>query len=198
MKDDYINTGRTNQKQETRDKILKGAQHFINKGLAFSLQDVANKTGLSRATIYRYYSNVEVLAAEASLDIKTLSPQSIIERLEGKSLQEMILGVQDYFNTHATENENAFRKYLSFVIVSNPSEIKRGARRKKTLQLAFDNAGFAEKEKKDLMHLLTILMGIEPLIVTKDVSGLSNEESSKLLKWGIELILKGYFQSEQK
>lgn len=198
MKDDYINTGRTNQKQETRDKILKGAQQFINKGLAFNLQDVANKTGLSRATIYRYYSNVEVLASEASLDIKTLSPQSIIKELEGKNLQEMILGIQDYFNTHATENEHAFRKYLSFVIVSNPSEIKRGARRKKTLQLAFDNAGFAEKEKKDLMHLLTILMGIEPLIITKDVSGLSNEESRKLLKWGIELILKGYFQTKQK
>lgn len=198
MKNDYINTGRTNQKQETRDKILKGAQYFINKGMAFSLQDVANKTGLSRATIYRYYSNVEVLAAEASLDIKTLSPEGIIKELEGKNLEEMILGIQDYFNTHATENENAFRKYLSFVIVSNPSEIKRGARRKKTLQLAFDKTSFADREKNDLMHLLTILMGIEPLIVTKDVSGLSNEESHKLLRWGMELILKGYFHSKKK
>ncbi|CAN0601537.1 unnamed protein product, partial [Ectocarpus sp. 12 AP-2014] len=65
MNDDYINTGRKNQKQETRDKIIESAQYFLNKGIEFNLEDVAGRTGVSRATIYRYYSNVQILAEEA-------------------------------------------------------------------------------------------------------------------------------------
>ena len=80
----------------------------------------------------------------------------------------------------------------------NPSEIKRGARRKKTLQLAFENTSINNKEKEKLVNLLTLLMGIEPLIVTKDVSGLNNNQSMEIMKWGVQLILKGYFESDKK
>ena len=51
----------------------------------------------------------------------------------------------------------------------------------------------SKTERKKLVNLLTILMGIEPLIVSKDVSGLNNEEFKELLNWGMELVLRGYF-----
>lgn len=41
-------------------------------------------------------------------------------------------------------------------------------------------------------------MGIEPLIVTKDVSGLNNKQSMEIMEWGVQLILKGYFESDKK
>ena len=41
MKKEYIKSGRINQKLETRDKILTSAQYFINKGLEFTLEDIA-------------------------------------------------------------------------------------------------------------------------------------------------------------
>ena len=198
MKEEYIKTGRTNQKLVTRERILVSAQHFIKKGLEFTLEDVAKKTGISRATIYRYYSKVEILANEAGLDISTKSPETINGDLKGKNLEEKILGVQEYYNTLTLDHENAFRKYLSTVLTSSSSEVKRGARRIKTLQLALESTEFTPKEKKDLANLSTILMGIEPLIVTKDVSGLNNGESMELLKWGMKLILKGFFVSKNK
>ena len=40
-------------------------------------------------------------------------------------------------------------------------------------------------------------MGMEPFIVTKDVCGLNNSDSSELLKWGVKLILKGLFCNEK-
>ncbi|APA64156.1 TetR/AcrR family transcriptional regulator [Maribacter sp. 1_2014MBL_MicDiv] len=198
MNDDYINTGRKNQKQETRDKIIESAQYFLNKGIEFNLEDVAGRTGVSRATIYRYYSNVQILAEEAGLDINTLHPEHIIENVQNETFENKVLGIQDYFNTLAIDNENAFRKYLSIVIASNPSEIKRGARRKKTMQLAFENTNFTKQEEEDLTNLLIILMGIEPLIITKDVSGLDNKESLRLMKWGMKLILKGLEKSKEE
>ncbi len=196
MKKEYVKSGRINQKLETRDKILRSAQYFINRGLEFTLEDVAKKSGISRATIYRYYSKIEILTNEAGLDINTKSPENIIKNLKEKNIEDIILGIQNYFNVLAIDHESAFRKYLCTVLTSNSSEIKRGARRKKTLQLAFENTSIHDKEK--LVNLLTILMGIEPLIVTKDVIGLTNDQSIEIMKWGVQLILKGYFASEMK
>ena len=46
------------------------------------------------------------------------------------------------------------------------------------------------------MVLATTLMGMEPFIVTKDVCGLDNEASKEVLRWGLELIIKGLEQKE--
>ncbi|GBF20698.1 MULTISPECIES: TetR/AcrR family transcriptional regulator [Arenibacter] len=195
MKREYIQTGRINQKLETRSKILESAKQLVRQGIDFNLEDVANNAEISRATIYRYYPNLEILSYEVGIDIGTKTPEDIIEDLKDYSLNDTILGIQNYYNDHAVNNENAFRKYLSAVLTS-ASEKKRGARRNKTLQLALMKSGLRPKEKKDLVHFLTILMGIEPLIVAKDVSGLDNKEFKELMSWGMKLVLKGFFEGK--
>ncbi|WP_422350770.1 TetR/AcrR family transcriptional regulator [Flagellimonas sp.] len=197
MNEDYIQTGRTNQKLETRDKILKSAQYFLKKGKGFNLENVAQKSGVSRATIYRYYSNVEILTTEASLDINTLNSEAILENYQDKSLEEKVLGIQDYFNRLSLDNEPLFRRYLSAVVIPATPKSVRGARRIKALNLALEKENLPSQEKKDLAKLLTLFMGIEPLIVTKDVAGLSNNESQRMLKWGMQLILKGYLSGNE-
>ena len=192
MSDKYFKTGRVKQKFETRGKILKSAKELVKQGTKFNLEDVASKSGISRATIYRYYSNVEILSYEVGIDLRTKSPEDIIEEYNDSSLKDMILGIQNYYNDHALKNENAFRKFLSASLTS-ASEKKRGARRNQTLQLALKQTNMSKKEKNKLVNLLAILMGIEPLIVSKDVSGLNNGEFKELLSWGMELILRGYF-----
>lgn len=196
MKRDYIQTGRINQKLETRSKILESAKQLVRQGIDFNLEDVANNAEISRATIYRYYPNLEILSYEVGIDIGTKTPEDIIEDLKGCSLNDTILGIQNYYNDHAVNNENAFRKYLSAVLTS-ASEKKRGARRNKTLQLALMKSDLRPKEKKDLVHFLTILMGIEPLIVAKDVSGLDYKEFKELMSWGMKLVLKGFFEDKE-
>ena len=191
MKKKYIDTGRKNQKIETRNRILVSAQYFLNKGKEFNLEDIAKRTGISRATVYRYFSNVDILATEAALDVSTRSPEDLHESLDGIDFEQRITEVQDYFNTLAMDHEYLFRKYLSAVLDAHSSQFKRGARRKKTLKLILEETPMTPKEKEDLANLFTVMMGIEPLIVTKDVCGLNNQESRDLMKWGMELIFKG-------
>lgn len=197
MSKNYVHTGRTNQKLETRSAILESAQYFLNNGLEFNLEDIAKRAGLSRATVYRYFSNVDVLAAEAGLDISTKSPEKICETLKGTTIEAQVLEVQEYYNTLALDHELLFRKYISAVLDSNSSMPKRGARRKKTLQLVLQETDFSKKEKEDLANFLTVLMGIEPLIVTKDVCGLNSRESTELLQWGMEMLLRGLRNSKK-
>jgi len=198
MNKEYISTGRKEQKLKTRENILSSAQKLLAKGNNFTLEDVAEDASISRATIYRYYSNVEVLAAEAGLDLNTKSPEVIYEALQDLDLPSVILGVQDYFNHLAIDNESAFRKYLSVVITSSTATGQRGGRRNKTIELTLtkDSGALNQKEMENLSNIASVLMGIEPIVVTKDVCRLNNNESLELLKWGLELILKGLFASK--
>lgn len=191
MSDNYLDKGRVNQKQETRRKILDSAQDLLMSGKEINLEDVAEHAGISRATIYRYYSNAEVLAGEAGLDLSTKAPEEIVGPLSDRPTIEQVRAVQDYFNTLTLDHEQAFRTYLSSIIAAPERAANRGARRIRTLDLVFEHSEIPIKQKQDLIHLLTMLMGIEPVIVAKDVAHLDNRKSKELLAWGVELIMEG-------
>ncbi|WP_435579374.1 TetR/AcrR family transcriptional regulator [Gilvibacter sp.] len=198
MKENYVSSGRTNQKLETRAKILEGAQYFLSSGQEFKLEDVAKRVKISRATIYRYFSSVEILAAETSLAIATVAPEVLAEQVKGQSLEDRLLHIQEYFNTLTLENESAFRKYLSVVIESSAKQFKRGARRTKALNFTLAQEQFPAEDKRKLANILTLFMGLEPFIVAKDVCDLDAAESRELLIWGMQLFLKGYLSEQSK
>lgn len=192
MSEKYVDTGRINQKLKTRSKIIKSAQNFLAQGQSFTLEDVASASGVSRATIYRYYSSLEALSAEVALDLNIQSPEEIYEAHKHLPVQEMILQIQDYINRFSIDNEAAFRKFLSIAISGDSPETKRGARRVSTMNLVFqkEKLGTENSEIRNLIHIATVLMGMEALIVTKDVCRLGDEQSMELLRWGLDKILQ--------
>ena len=192
MKKNYTETGRTKQKLKTRNKILSSAQKFIAKGKDFSLEDISKDTSLSRATVYRYYSNSELLSREAALHLQTKSPESVVAPLETLSFDQKILGIQTYFNQLAFANEPAFRKFLSLVITSSSKSSTRGARRVQALRMALsDNLEVTPEDLEKLIVIATVLMGMEPVLVAKDVCQLNNEKTGKILQWGLQMVLDG-------
>jgi len=192
MSKQYIQKGRKTQKLKTRDKILRSTQKLLEKNKDISLEDVAKEAAISRATIYRYYSSIDVLAAEAVLDLNTKSSEDLYDEVAGKDLEEAILSMQDYYNQLTIDNESGFRKYMSVVLNNDHSDKMRGARRKKSLMMLLDSKAqhMSVEEKENLANIATVLMGVEAFVVTKDVCGLNNEESKKLLNWGMERLLK--------
>ncbi len=193
MKKGYVDSGRSKQKLKTRSKILASAQKFLREGQSFGLEDVAKEAGMSRATVYRYYSNVEMLSVEAGLDLKVDSPEEIVADFSGQTLEEVVLAIQDYFNRFTVGSEAIFRKFLSVVIAADAPESKRGARRVHTLQAAFreHEVDLDKAEIEKLIQVATLFMGMEAIVVTKDVCRLDNQASLDVLKWGLEMVLKG-------
>ena len=191
MKKEYLGTGRKNQKLKTRDRILESAQHILKKKRNVTIEEVASHADISRATIYRYYSNIDILAAEAILDLNTKSSEEIIEEIKDLGLKDAILAVQEYYNNLTIDHEAGFRKYMSVVLNEEQSKQMRGARRKKTLAMLLKqrNTKLKSQEIENLVNVATVLMGIEPFVVTKDVCHLNNKESKQVLHWGLEKII---------
>lgn len=190
-----LKEGRVNQKIKTRSQILNAAKLLMSKNKSTSLEEVAREANVSRATIYRYFPNIDLLSTEASLDIFYQSPETLFNEVKGKDLLNQIHHIQNYYNGLAQDHEMIFRRYLSAVLNESIASKKkiRGARRVAVMELVLDSykQTFSQKELTNLKNLSSILMGIDSLVVAKDVCGLTNKETDATLKWGIEMILKG-------
>lgn len=190
-----LNQGRVGQKLKTRTRILQAAKKLMRKKERITLEDIAESAEVSRATIYRYFSNVDILVTEASLDIHHTTPEDLSSDLEGLDLEDKILELQTHYNSLAQRHETSFRRYLSAVL--NESIVSkrkiRGSRRIDALNLSLaEYRKVLNKEDfEHLINLLALLMGIDALLVTKDVCSLNNAQSDQMLKWAIKQILAG-------
>lgn len=190
-----LNKGRVKQKLHTRSIILDAAQKLMKYDKEVTLEDVASEANVSRATVYRYFSNIDLLYRETSLDLQHKSPDELCSEVEEMSLPERIFYIQEYYSNVSQENEVLFRRYLSVVLGESVKSHQnlRGSRRVHTLNKSLEPfKNEMDKETyKNLISISAILMGIDPLIASKDVCGLNNEESKRVLNWALEMILKG-------
>ena len=139
--------------------------------------------------------NIDLLCTEASLDIHFLSPDDLFDIVKDMPLDRRVSYVQNYYNKMAVNHELIFRRYLSATLLESTGSKKkiRGARRVETMDLILDSltVNMSKKDAKHLKHISTVLMGIEPVIVAKDVCGLSNQQAQETLSWAVNMILKG-------
>lgn len=198
MSDAYTNTGRKDQKLQTRKKILETARQLLQERGDYTLEDVAREAEISRATIYRYYSNVDLLSSEAVLDMQASTPEAVCDSLKSTELKDKMIEIQDYYNQLVLDNEAAFRKYLGVVINDKTAATGRSARRVETMRLALQKEGkhISKKDIQCLIHVAAVLMGVEAVIVAKDVCGLNNQQLKKTLNRGLEMMIKGMMRQE--
>lgn len=193
-----LNSGRKTQKQKTRHNILITTQNLLKQGKNLSLEDVAKASNISRATIYRYFSNIDLLCSEASLEILTKSTENTFLESQHLPIIDRILYIQDYFNDIAINNEAAFRKYLSIYLKEDDSyktQLSKSSKRMAALKLAL--IPYRNQIDRDvynkLLSVSTALMGIEPIITSKDICNLNNRETKASLAWGLRIILSSIF-----
>ncbi|MFN3195695.1 MAG: TetR/AcrR family transcriptional regulator [Chlorobiota bacterium] len=195
MKKSKIKNGRAKQKYQTRLDILDAAKALMKEEKKITLEDVAKKANISRATVYRYYSNIDLLFTEATLDLHHKSSDQIYDQVKGLKFTERILFIQKHYTELALKNETVFRRYLSAVLSESiiTKEQLRGARRVKSLNKALETYKdeFTKSDFKKLIDISSVLMGIDATIACKDVCNLDDKETEDTLRWAMEMILKG-------
>jgi AcrR family transcriptional regulator len=203
MAEAWQQEGRINQKRRTRGAILAAAVELLEQGQRPTVAEVADAALVSRATAYRYFPTQEYLLFEAALE----STRSDIDReLEENTLPEdpeaRLEMLIDALQKRIIDKEAAFRTMLKLSLEQSSKEVQygselaqsrlRGGGRVRWIEkaLAPVEGRFEEPDFRRLVAALSLCMGIEALIVLRDVCALEPEEAEEVSRWAARTLLR--------
>lgn len=185
---------RINQKRRTRAELLRAARQLTEDGHQPSVAEVADHAGISRATAYRYFSKPEELIREAVLDAVAgnIGLHPPVDTDPSMTVDERVADVVGQVLAMVEANEPMFRALLAST-VTGTNKTKRGGRRIGWLSEALEplKPSLPPAEFKRLVCGLSLLTGIETLVVLKDVCGLSPTEAQQVSLWMAKTLVAG-------
>jgi AcrR family transcriptional regulator len=174
------------QKLRTRGALLAAARDLVADGKSPTVAEVADAATVSRATAYRYFPTKEALLVELPLDVAAPTVESLFGH-DGAPAdpEERVALVQNVLYDLARDHEVEFRLFLRNSLLRSLGESDRagdpfrGARRSVLLDAAL--APLAEElpteEIERLKTALSMLVGVESMVVLRDVLRLDHAEA---------------------
>lgn len=192
-----LNSGRIIQKLKTREALISKANELLKEGKLVSIEQAAKEAGISKATAYRYFTTLDALKREASLQLKAEQPEDLFKDLSAASIEKRLERLIDYHFRLFIENEQEFRLFLSSVISEsiNSSQVNlRGGRRIALITEALFplKAKVTENEFNQMVYALSLIFGIESITILRDLCKLDNNEILENWRWAVEKIISGH------
>jgi len=183
---------REQQRMRTRKDLLRAAGRLIAEGRTPSFDEIADAAMVSRATAYRYFPGLDALLVEAALDMAAPDP-SILQGAPPELVERLLL-IDDALDSMIRANELPLRTMLAHALqrrARGEDELPvRQNRRMPMLQAAIGDA--RERLPADaadrLAKALSLIIGTEAMIVTKDVLQISDDEARAVRRWAIRAL----------
>jgi len=191
-----LTKGRIVQKLKTREALISKANEMLKAGTFTNIGAVAKAAGISKATAYRYFSDVEGLKREASLQLKAKTSEDLFADLPETDLAARLDRLITYHFDLFTQHEAEFRLFLGSVIhesVANKKAPSRGGRRIALIEEALKplRPKMDARSWDHMVNSLSVFFGIESVTVLKDVCGLANQDILVTWKWAVKRIVYG-------
>ncbi len=188
--------GRPNQRRRTRKDLLQATARLMRQGRTPSLEEIADEAMVSRATAYRYFSGVEALLVEASLDVAVPGPDELFASDRSVDPVARLGRVDRALHDMILANEAPLRMMLSHslqrVARGETGDIPaRQNRRSPLIEAALEPArdAFAPEMLATLSRALALVVGVEAMIVFKDVLQLDDAEARAVKLWAIRALV---------
>jgi AcrR family transcriptional regulator len=202
MNNEPQNDGRYKQKRRTRAAVLMAARELIRQGKVPSVTDAADAADVSRRTAYRYFPTQEQLLAEAQLE----GGRSEFEQLsESPELAHDIEARLDAFARMmfaATQSAEPLLRTMIRLTVDRSRDgreadtaeaepPRRGYRRIEYIEMALAplRTQLDESSFERLVSGLALCVGIEALLVLRDIRGLDLAEAEEVSRWVARALL---------
>jgi len=197
-REEHESHGRVLQKRRTRQALLEAANRLRARGTVPTIEDVAAEAQVSRATIYRYYTAIDSLVADALFQAD-LPEQELFDPAM-TTPADRVLAVERYVNDLLSADEIGLhvivRNFVDNWLNSDPSDrIPRPGRRLPLLDSALKpfRSRLGSRELRRLRHALTLAIGTEALIAMRDVCLLSKREARETLRWAVAALVHQAF-----
>ena len=185
-------TGRVRQKSRTRNLLVTTARRLIASGSRPTVAQVADAAEVSRRTAYRYFPSQKMLVSDAVLDglrpvmeaaiaAATPATDAGADDLE-TSVDAMVVAMQRL----TVEHEWSLRTIIHETVLHQGSaEVRRRGRRVEWIEMALKpwRSKLGEAKHDRLVAALALCVGIEALLVLRDISGLSPAQAIEMSQW---------------
>lgn len=190
--------GRVNQKRRTRIALLQAAARLLKEGRKPTVAEVAEEALVSRATAYRYFPTQESILVEAPLESVTPTADDMFGDDKTSSPEDRVALVQRILYELCRENEAQLRLLLRVSMDRwleggvEQDELLRGGRRNVMLESALEpvREDLDEEVYDKLLAALAVMVGIESLVVLRDIWRLDHERASEVMDWAVRTLVR--------
>lgn len=197
---------RRNQKDRTRAAIVEAARNLLNDGITPSVSLAAEAAKVSRPTAYRYFPTQDALLSEITdISPSVESVEAAVRAMTSADPRARLGELLDRINPILVSDEGRYRAALRVYLdtwfsarkAGEVSPRVRAGRRRGWLEevLAPVRASLSEAQWRRLQDALSLTIGIDSVIVMKDVCGLDDEETLATLRWTaltlLDAVLRG-------
>lgn len=193
MSTPYEVTGRTDQKQRTREALVAAARKLVAAGISPTVEETASAAGISRTTAYRYFPNQRSLLVAAHPET---AARSMLPTDPPQDPSIRLAAVIGEFTDLILRTEAQQRTMLRLSLEADATE-------RAALPLRQGRAiGWIEEAlapardvlPEAVIHQLVLAIrsavGIEALAWLTDVARLTREEAVGLMAWSAQAMLQ--------
>jgi AcrR family transcriptional regulator len=194
-------SGRNNQKLRTRAALLAAAAALIGSGRKPTVADAAEEALVSRATAYRYFPSQDELLNEAvlhaSMGIADEHLKDSFSRVADPEdrVDEAERGIHNVVCDHEFQMRLLLRASLDKWFAGGGARTgipHRQARRREWFEAALapvrDELG--KKIYETLSCALSMLTGVESLIVLDDILKLDRRQARRVKSWAVRALVR--------
>jgi AcrR family transcriptional regulator len=197
---------RSAQKRRTRRAIL-AAVELMRLGEAPSFSRVSELAEVSRRTVYLHFPTLEQLLTEAALEGARAQIERALELETDDVWQRLDTLITVGLNT-VFEAEILLRTMIRLTVEYRLDEARggptreaplRGGRRIEWIETALEpvRERLGEARFERLVSALALVVGIEALLVLRDIRGLDRAEIEAVTRWAARALLKATLEADE-
>lgn len=199
---------RRNQKARTRAAIIEAAQRLHREGVTPTVAQAAEQALVARATAYRYFPTQEALLVEvAEVTPGAARVEEALRHLDTEDVAQRMLTLVDTFGLVTLAEEEHFRRALRVYQdtwlrgcragAPNSPEVREGRRMRWLDTVLEPLTDLAQERKRRLRAALALTLGIDAVVVMKDVCRLDDDEALATLRWAATALLRAELDEDR-
>jgi len=180
---------------------VDAAAALLRTGHQPSVAEAATAAGVHRATAYRYFPTPQSLLADAVLRVGTPDVDEMFRGVDPEDPVALIAAAVDFVSEYMFRQEAMFRNIVRVTVdrwfeqqesdKPDPEAIRQTVRFRWIDHALTPLTGtLPQPELARLRSALTLVMGAEALIATRDVCRLNTDEATDVMRWAATALVR--------
>lgn len=192
---------RTRQKARTRKAVLAAALEMMQRGETPMMGTVAEAAHVSRRTVYVYFPTLEQLLTEAAMEIVRLQVENALDMHKSDDIETRLDSLVKAGLDSSVAAEVPLRTLVRITVERRLAEAAGGARLTAPLRGGrrvewIESATEPVRERLGparfarLVSALSMVVGLEALLVLRDIRGLDHGQMEDVSRWAARVLLQ--------